>query len=131
MPSENRNVVQAIAQGWQRNRENVQTVKEICSELSILAGLLEVAIRGCNNSHVYSRRSRSTNRKHPIVLDKAQQRRLHLERHRIHIVEKKGALVCEQNFSFPTAFCCSRVAAFGVTEQLCCDQLIAYVSARK
>ncbi|CCJ84281.1 hypothetical protein BN133_658 [Cronobacter dublinensis 582] len=88
-----RNVFRALAQRRQMDREHVQTVIEIASELAVRHHLAQIAVSGGDKPHVGLDDFIAAEPLKLLLLQHAQQLRLEIQRHVAHFIQKQAALV--------------------------------------
>ncbi len=103
MPRQHRDVVAAIAQRRQLNRDHVQAIEEVLAERAVSNHAREVGIRCGDDADVHFDRLIIAHSLELAFLQGAKQ--LHLQRraHGAHFVEKQRALVCLFESSLPRA----------------------------
>ena len=75
-----RNIISSLAQGRERNRENVQPVIKISAKFSLLYHVPQILIRGGDNTYVDLQRAAAAQALELLLLENAQQFRLQLKR---------------------------------------------------
>src|SRR5690349_12353266 len=91
MLNKNRNVVRALAEWWQMQRDDVESVVQIGAEVPRLDLLFEVAIRRGDETRVDRNRLRCADRNHLAVLEDAEQFDLRRGRRLADLIEEEGA----------------------------------------
>jgi hypothetical protein len=117
------NVCAPFSQGRQVNWKYCEAIKQISPKEAVFDGLLEIAIRRSNKSHVYSPCLTAADALELPLLKSAQQSDLDARRQFAHLVEKQRT--CIRNLE-PTnaSLIRSRKRASLVTEQLGRDQFM-------
>ena len=92
-PDELGNVVGALAQRWQLNRKDVQTVVEVLPERIAGNALFEVAVGRGDDSHVQRQRPGAAEPLDLPLLEHAQQLDLHVGRQVADLVEKNRRVI--------------------------------------
>ena len=118
-----RHVVGALAQRRQRNREDVQPIKQILAQLSVAHRLLDIAVGGREHAHVERYFGSAADPPHPPFLDHAQQLGLQLDLHLGDFVEQQRAAIGDLEASFAAAIGAGKRAAL-VAEQLALHQIL-------
>ena len=93
VPDQNGNIVEALAQGWNREGEHAQAIIEVTAELSRVNHFGEVAIRRCQESHIYGNRTRSADTFELLLLQRPQNFRLEFQREIAYLIQKKSTLM--------------------------------------
>ena len=93
MAGNERDVLSALAQRRQADREDVEPVEEVLAERSLLDERAEAAIGGRNEADVDSDGLGRSDGPHLAILDDAQERRLELEGQVADFVEEERAAV--------------------------------------
>ena len=91
MLGQERDVLAALAQRRQRDRDDVQAVVQVLAELPFGHELLQVPLRGGDDAHVHRERSRAADALDRPLLQHAQQLHLHRQRDVADLVEEDGA----------------------------------------
>src|SRR5262249_55370072 len=86
-------VVFALSQGWYGNREDIQPVIEVLSELSVACELGEVAIGGRDDAHIDLDGPLSSDGINLSRLQRAQQLDLHIKSEFADLVEEQRAAI--------------------------------------
>src|SRR5262245_14386691 len=87
-PRQTRNVVNALAQGRDPDREYVQAIVQVLTEAVVSHRLNQVSMRRGHNAHVDSSRALATKALDDAFLEDPQQLDLDLQRHVADLVEK-------------------------------------------
>src|SRR5882672_1094335 len=95
MADQPRDVIPALAQGRQDEREDIESIIQVISESTLGYHLGQIAIGGGDQTNVHANRPRAPQTLEFLFLEHAKQLRLQLERNVAHFVEKQRALVCE------------------------------------
>ena len=90
---QNRNIVAALAQGWNRDGKNAQTVVEVASELSRVDHFREVAIRGGHEPDIYRNSASSADAFEFLLLQRPQNFGLKLQREVAYLIQEEGSLM--------------------------------------
>src|SRR5947207_2851504 len=80
--------------------DHLETEIEILAEQSLLNAFVKIAIGGGDHAHVHLKRARTADVLKSLVLQKAQQRGLGLQREVSNLVEKERAAVGNLDLSF-------------------------------
>src|SRR5215472_15434588 len=111
------NVRRTFAQRRHRQRNDVEPIKKIRSEMTGFHRLLEVSVRGRNDAHVHASRAVAANWLELMFLQYAQQLDLCVGWQFADFVEEDGPAVCELEPSDPPLNRSGK-GAFDMTEQL-------------
>src|SRR5262249_36126395 len=116
-------IVAALAQGRDADRNDVQSVIEVFAETSVFDHCLEITICGSQHADVNLNRARATDSKYLFLLQCPQQFRLHADVDFADFIQKERAFVgnFKQAFLFDDG---SREGAFLVTEELRFEQIL-------
>ncbi len=116
-------VLAALAQRRQRDRDHVETIVEIEAEAPLAQRFGEIDMGGGDETEVDMVRPVAADRLYLLVLQHAQQLGLQIERHVADLVEEEGAFVRLLELAFLAAEGAGE-AAFLVTEELRFQQLL-------
>ena len=120
-PDEKRNVASALAQRWQLDREDVETIVEILAELAVAYRLAQIAVGGGDDAHVGLDGLVAPDALELVLLQDAQDLDLCLLGHLPDLVEEDGAAVGQLE-SADAALHRARERASLVAEQLGLEQ---------
>src|SRR6266404_300767 len=95
MRDERRNVVAALSERRDLDRKNAQTVEKILAETTLVDLLLQVPIGCSDDPNINFARARIPDPFKFLLLQYAQQLRLHRKRYLADLVEKQRAAVCQ------------------------------------
>src|SRR5262249_11516459 len=84
----------AIAKRWNRDARDGEAIEEIASELVLVRGFGEAAIRCGEDAHVDGARAATADRTDLARFERAQQLRLKLERQLADFLEEERSAVC-------------------------------------
>ena len=121
MFDEEGDVVVAIAQGRQQNREDVKAVVEVLAEGTVASRAFEVAVRGGEDTHVGAEFGAATDAAELALFEDAQELGLHVDFHLADFVEEEGATFGQLEASGAALVGTGEGSAL-VTEQFTFDQ---------
>src|SRR5439155_14903932 len=117
------NVLPALAQGRQLNRDDFETKEKILTKLAGGAGGLQIVVGGRQQPHIHLDRLVAADAKDFLVLQDAQQLRLKRDGHVADFIEKERAAVgvLEAALAEPVS---ARIRAGLVAEELVLQQIL-------
>src|ERR1700733_10134952 len=121
-------VVNALAQGWQLNRQDAQAIIEFLAELLTKRGRFEIAIASGKNAHVDVDFIGTADSTDLMILKDAQQFGLQADLHFPNFIQKKGAALSQLEAAGAPLISAREGASF-VPEQFAFDQGLGDSSA--
>jgi hypothetical protein len=107
------------------DRQNLEPVVEVCSELSLFHHCMQVPIGGRNDPDTHRDLSIFANTKHAVLLQEAQEHGLHAIVQLANLVEEEDPTFCGTDQTFPIVMrageCASPVAEKFALRQACTD----------
>ena len=121
-PGQLRHVAATLAQRWHAQLDHVDAIEQILAELALLNQLAEVLVGGREDAHVHRNLVATADGAYRLLLDRAQQFHLHVQRQFGHFVEEQRAALggLEQAFLVGAG---TGEAALAMTEELAFHQL--------
>ena len=102
IPHEQRNVLRALTQRWNSNRNYVQSIIEVASKLFLVNHLLQISIGCGHQANINFQRPCTAQAFEFAFLQCAQEFRLDLQRNISYLVQKQRASICQFK---PSGFC--------------------------
>jgi len=93
MPNKNGDIFGPIAQPWQLNRKNVESIVEVGAKVALLNHLGQVSVGRGHQAKIYAHSSGVSQPLKFLLLEKSQQFRLQLQANVIHFVKKECPFV--------------------------------------
>src|ERR1700728_236827 len=121
MANEQRNVLPALAQAGDAQAQHIETKVKIAPERALHHSLLEIAVGGCEDSHVNWNSTSAAHRANFLLLDGSQHFRLQIDGKFSDFIEEDGSAFSHGHESI---FCLIRTgeSALHVAEKLALDQ---------
>src|SRR5262249_42866919 len=87
------NVLRALAQWWNIERNYIKSIKQVFSEIASCDLILQIFVRSGNQTHIYGDRFACSNRGKALLIQGAQHFGLGLETHVPHFVQKQRSTI--------------------------------------
>ena len=88
-----RNVLLALAQGRDKERDHVEAIEEIFAEVALGDFLFEIFVGGGDEAHIHAQRLRTADGSEHLVVERAEHFGLGFEAHVADFVEEEGSAV--------------------------------------
>src|SRR5579863_5696576 len=125
MRDQRRDILSPLAQGWEEQGKNVNTMKQILTEFLFAHPRFQIAMRGHYHSHIHVHGLIAAEALDFPFFQHSQQFRLHRQRHIANLIEKYRAMIRLLKFSnMPSRSSSER--AFFVSEKFRLNQLRRY-----